>query len=196
MRILAVTVVFAGLLCTALPIHSQERWVAFTAKTIDTVDNVDSGGYHTITRTYGIILRSSDGTQLEENYAANSMTRVTGRLTKPSEKTTYYFDYLTHKAFGQAIKIKKIERVPQTEPIGHEIIGGVTATGYHTLDPDTKKPNGEIWFADRSPEIIVRTKAALPDGSTVVRELSDVEIGQEPNPSRMQLPEGFSVSRP
>jgi hypothetical protein len=196
MRILAVTVVFAGLLCIALPIHSQERWVAFTARTIDTVDNVDSGGNHTITRTSGIILRSSDGTQLEENYTANSMTQVTGRLTKPSEKIIYCFDYLTHKAFGQAIKTKKIERVPQTEPIGHEIIGGVTATGYHTLDPDTKKPNGEIWFADRSPEIIVRTKATLSDGSTVVRELSDVEIGQEPNPSRLQLPEGFSVSRP
>jgi hypothetical protein len=76
------------------------------------------------------------------------------------------------------------------------VIGGVAATGYRTLDPVTKKAVGEIWFADRSSDIIVRMKTTLDNGGSAVHELSDVAIGQEPDESLLRIPSGFAVSKP
>lgn len=195
MRYLAILAI-VGSLCLPVASYGQESWVPFTAKFTETIDNVDSNGNHTVTQYQGVKFQRSDGQQMEQTYYPNSTQLKSGTLSVPKEQVKYSLDYRQQRAIGTTAKTGKIRHAPRTEVIGHENIGGVPATGYYTYDAATKKPVGEIWLADEAPEIVLRTKGVLPNGGSVVNELSSVKIGQEPDISLVQIPEGFSISKP
>jgi hypothetical protein len=192
----AVSLLIIGSLTCAMAAYSQERWIPYTAKFTETIQNVNVKGERKIIQHQGITVQSSNGTRMEESFLPNSTKPEKGTLNLPGENLSYSIDFRAQRAIGRTVNLGRIKHLPRTDPIGHEVIGGVAATGYRTLDPVTKKAVGEIWFADRSSDIIVRMTTTLDNGGSAVHELSDVAIGQEPDESLLRIPSGFAVSKP
>jgi len=172
----------------------QSSFIPYTATTRETINNVDESGKHSLIVNEGIKARTADGSSIEEVYQPETKAPARGMLYNASEGVGYNLDFQQHTALGRDRRIGHIHP-PKQQPIGHEVIGGVSATGYPMFDAQTKKVGGEIWIADGT-DVIVKMKSTAPGGSTYTLELTDVKLREDPPSALFKLPSSMSISKP
>ena len=143
----------------------------------------------------GIKARSSNGNTVEQDFAPGGNTVVKESLYDASSHIAYSLDMRSKTALGKAITMGHMHP-PKENPLGYEVLNGVSTTIYPVSNGESHSVDGKIWFADGT-DIIIKIAINLPlGGGTYLYQLTNVKIGSEPDGDAFAIPSDFSISKP
>jgi len=188
------------------------QWVPFVAKWVQRSELQAMGGPYTAVVS-GIFVRDKEGSWYRRSTATSTRLPMTG-----ATDTAFLFDRVNHKYYLLDFARKTIKALQvgggeqrwfgispmspqafdqyrsQDKYLGKQIISGVECEGYAIHDPRHKgKYLSEVWYAPSLNYLAIEAKSSIHGNQKVTSRVEEVQVGKEPDPKYLKLPQGFKV---